>query len=300
MKVKYFNHQRVLYPLLMLIMVLIFLCATLSNSYANKEYHDNSPALPNLTKFYKAYWMGMHVGDIISQISQDKNGAYYIESRIQSRGIAKRFLKYWSVSKSLVNIDDSGNISSQYFFTKSATKRKTREINLSYDEAGNLAGEEVIPPDNRKKRPFVEDDLKYIATDPHSIILVSRKKIKESLDNNISNFSIPVYDGRRLTNVDFNIIGKKNISYNSNDTEVIHVIIQRQAISGYTEREIKRMETENPPINIYLENNDTMLPLIVRAKAPIGSAYIRLVKECVDINSCHKPATTYVKASDVR
>ena len=59
------------------------------------------------------------------------------------------------------------------------------------------------------------------------------------------------------------------------------------------------MKDENPVIDMYLEDNELLLPVKAIANAPIGSATAVLERECYDISSCETTPASYAYVGSI-
>lgn len=281
--------------IIVFIIITFSLAIGLGSSHLTAAPINEESQVANLqiSRWYKVYWLGMHVGDLMSEIKETKPGVYAIESRLHSRGIAKRFTKFWSIAKSHSVLSNKGDLLPSNFTNRSNLRKKKRQISINYQHEGRIASEQVTPPDNRKKRPAVATEKKLGAVDPHTAILLAHKKIRQALVTGKNVFTIPLYDARRLSHLHFTVHGRKIIEHQDNDTKVIHVSVKRDLIAGYTNNEHKRLKKENPVIDIYLEDNATMMPIQALATAPIGSANVVLERECYSLDSCRSTPKDY-------
>ena len=282
----------------LIIASLLFIIINIPNSDAATNKHQESDLL-HITRWYKIYWLGMHVADLVSEIKEEKKGLFHIESHINTKGMVKRLTKYKSITKSYSLKNSMGNFIPDNFESSSRLRKKRRTIEINYNDTGLIDKEKVIPADNRLKRPAVDNTLKIDSVDPHTAILVAHKEIRKALVSNNEEFSIALYDARRMSKLNFTVHGRKIIKHNDKDIRAIHVSFYREAVAGYTGREKERMENENPIIDIYLEDNEMMLPIKALAEAPIGSASAILERQCYDILSCESTPADYAYVATI-
>jgi hypothetical protein len=253
---------------------------------ANAEDTKN-PAqnMGNLTKLYEVYWLGMHVGDLTTEVKKLENGLYQLSTHMKSLGLARKLSKYWSVTESTSKLNDDGTIEPVVFSTYSRLKKKHRKINIEFT-GGTVASEAVNPPDNPVKRPAVASDLKQGAVDPHSAILLAYHKFRENLVLGNKRFGFNVYEGRRLHQMLFEIKGRVIKKIYGNKLRVIHVRMSRNPLAGFTGREIERMQKEEPVFDIFVSDDNEKLPILFEASAPIGTAKIILAANCRQLKGC--------------
>jgi hypothetical protein len=259
---------------LLTVLLVLFTTTSAIGDGFNKKNHLNS------TKLYKVYWSGIHVADLIINIENDS-----IFANIESYGIVKKVSKYRSSFKSQFeyNNDHYKPIS---YYTEFEMRNGSKTINIQYSPDGTIKNEVVTPPDKRSKRPAVKDILKNNSADPLTAFMISRQLIKENLAKNNTKFSLNIYDGRRLSRLDFQIHGKYERKINESIRKIVKVSFKRIAIDGYTQNELRRMPKEEPLFTLYLSDDETLLPLKADAEAKLGTAVILYEKDCISFTAC--------------
>ncbi|MDB2415273.1 DUF3108 domain-containing protein [Rickettsiales bacterium] len=247
------------------------------SSFAATDDTDKLQTAP----WYKVYWGGFHIANLWTEITDGQ-----IKAVIESYGLVKTLSKYESSTKSSY-IKKDNRFLPAHFQTIFKQRHGSRSIDIKYNDSGNIKDEAVIPPDNRLKRPAVEDAKKKNAVDPLTAILVARQKIKNGLKNGNDKFSINMYDGRRLSELDFTIYGKQQKTIKNRQYDVIKIDFKRLPIEGYTDNELKRFKSEEPVFTLYLEDNDLMLPIKAEADAPLGTAVLLMEKDCLTLSQCN-------------
>lgn len=230
-------------------------------------------------QLYQVYWKGLHIGDFRVEIN---NGS--ISSEIQSYGTAKKISKYSNSASSKFHKEGDTYIPTSYY-TYLTQRQGDKKVNVNYDATGNITKESVVPPDKAYKRPPVKNESKKGTVDPLTAALIARDKISDALAKGETKFNFNIYDGRRLSRLDFTILGKDKIKALDKDQDVVKVNVRRSAIEGYTNNELKRMQGEEPDILVYL-STETLLPVKANAEAILGQADFKLVKECESLEQC--------------
>jgi hypothetical protein len=249
----------------------------------------------NVTRWYKAYWMNAHVGNMFVQI-EEKDGLYYMTSRLEAKGMAK-VTKYRNETRSVLKKTAAGYQPVE-FHNKSNLRKKTRAIDLYYDAKGQLLKEAVTPADHPGKRPPVELTLKMSALDPHTVVLIAHQQIRDAVKaGKKQEIHFPIYDGRRLGDYKLIVQGKVVDEFNGKKQSAIRVTLSREAVAGFTTGELKRMKEEDPVIDLYLSDDAQMLPIKAYAKAPIGHAVAVLERECYGIDRCEETPANYKAAA---
>lgn len=259
------------------ILLLIFLILVpISNSSASAG--DNETL--TVARWYKVYWGGLHVADLVAGI----NGSRF-DTIIKSYGIVKKFSNYSSSTTSYFDVEN-GKYIPKSFFTEFQQRKRHRTIDIKYNENGGILDEAVNPPDNRAKRPAVDVTLKDGSVDPLTAVMIAREKIRESLENGNTAFSFNMYDGRRLASLDFKLNGRKKTTVNGKEHDVIEVTFRRNPIAGFTHNELKRMKSEEPDFTLYLSDDENLLPVKADMDAELGVAVLLLERECKSISEC--------------
>ena len=278
-----------------LLILLFFTCFVYSTQLA---YADDTPKISNtkddskvsrkiltedlnVKRWYKVYWAGIHIANLLAQSSGNK-----IDALIDSRGIVKKVSKFSSDTSTVFNFDGN-SYTPVSFHTKFRLKNKTREINIEYDESGTITKDSVVPPDRRSKRPAVPESMKKNTFDPLTSFMKARYEIKNNLAKGQNKFTIDMYDGRRLSKLNFEIVGKfKDYNINNVKRDVIKAYFKRESVAGYTSNELRRAKKEEPLFTLYISDDEYFLPIKVDAKAPLGSVVILFEKECEALEEC--------------
>lgn len=218
---------------------------------------------------YSVHWNGMYIADLFADIKEGN-----LSAKIESYGLVKKVSKYSSQYNTKF-IKNGDNYISQSYHNSFTQRRGDKVIDIKYNKKGEVISDVITPPDNRAKRPAVEDTLKNQAYDPLTAVLVAHKAIKDAVKKQENEFYIKIYDGRRLARLDFKIYGHEEIIINGKKRRVIEVSFKRAPIQGFTNNELKRMHKEEPDFTLYLDEND-FLPIKAEAEAPIGNAMLLL------------------------
>jgi hypothetical protein len=244
----------------------------------------NAKVIPSDTvktvRWYKVYWSGIHVADLKADVKEDG-----LDAIIESYGIVKKISKYESKFKTKFQYVEGEFVPNSYY-TEFQQRNGSRKIDIKYNNDGVVSEEKVVPPDNRAKRPAVDDNLKQDAFDPLTAFMAARKMLKESLAKGEDQFELKMYDGRRLAKLVFNIEGRFDRNIKGNKHKVIKVTFKRKPIEGFTNNELKRMKGEEPIFTLYLSDDEKLLPLKADAEAPLGTAVLLFEKECLSIDEC--------------
>jgi len=245
-------------------------------------------------RLYPVYWQGVDVGELVVKIHEQGNN-FHIEAHIRSKGIAEGISGYLSDTMSdLTLLGDK--ISPISFKTDFTLKKKSRHIEIKYGSGGEVSYEENNPPEDRNKRPVVAKNLKDGVYDPLSAALLAREKLRQmrasgQLEKGKSNFTIPIYDGRRRSDLEFTVYGREILKLGwqkigGGKISVIHIGFINKPVAGYTKNEIRDLPTQNPIINAYVSDDELLLPVKGDGETRIGFAYGTLKNECTKFAGC--------------
>ena len=236
---------------------------------------------PEATRLYRVYWSGLHIADLAASVKGNK-----VDTIIESYGIVRKVSKYRSKTQSKFDFAD-GRFVPLSFYAEFTQRNGGRSIDIKYDESGNIIHEKVTPPDKRYKRPAVEDEMKINTVDPLTAFLAARLKLIENMQAGKQNFSFNMYDGRRLSRLDFKIKGRYERDFEDHGKQkIIEVAFRRNPVAGYTDNELERIDGEEPDFTVFLTDDDKLLPIKVDAKAKLGTAVLLYDKDCDDIEVC--------------
>lgn len=255
-------------------LVIFIICLFANSAFASE----------NIAALYRIYWMNLHVGDLVAEISANENEVRFTNI-MRARNIAKKAGNFRSKTITNAAFDGEKFIPSS-FYTSNSLRKRTRNIEIKYDESGNIISEKINLKEDPSKRLSVENILKSDAYDPLTIALNMRKIIFQYKNHPSYKFMMKLYEGRRLSELNFTIIGTEKIDINGNLTELVHISLYRHPIAGFSKDELANMDNEEPDVDIYLSNDDDMIPVKVVAKAKIGSAIAYLEKKCNKLADC--------------
>jgi len=215
---------------------------------------------------------------------EQQSDYYKVKGDIKVTGIVKMFTQH----SSHTTVDGSGdnfNYPARAYETRYRTKKKHKYVKLIY-ESNTVKTEVLEPPENPAKRPVVPNTLKKNSYDPLSFILKMRMEIISALKSNKKDFSLNVYDGRRLTKANFNIIGRKAIRLDGKKTDVVIATVKRELTAGFTESEREDYSAYEPVITIYFSDDARFIPLKFETSFWLGTLSATLIKECRTGESC--------------
>lgn len=233
--------------------------------------------------YYEASWSGVNFGKIGIEIKEQADKAD-VTCDIASSGIMNLFVRH-SSHTTLKATGHNFTYPDRVYESNYFTRKKARHVKLTYKN-NKIAEQVVEPPDNRDKRPAVPDDDINSAYDLMSFLLQMRSEIAAAHKNGKTEFSINAYDGRRLTQGDFKILGKKVIKIAGQEQETLMVNARRKFLAGYTKSELDDYNPKEPSMTIYFSNDEKLIPL--RMEIPFFMQVISatLVKRCEKTGEC--------------
>ncbi len=240
---------------------------------------QNQPLPTPLHRYYTVTWSGLHVGDLHVSItpSKEEEADYHAKASLRARGLAHMVSGYGVDMHTTVIQQDAQSLpyagyQPKIFRTSGVLRAKRRDIHVTYDEAGHRTHYTNQPKENPAKRPPITDAQAKDTLDPITLGLVARKQIYQAVLEKRSRFTLPLFDGRRLSNITFTIKG-------ITQSKLLHVAIKRDVVAGYTQNELKKIEKGPTTIHLYLSTQD-WLPVKARGKSPLGNAWLQLEKDC--------------------
>jgi Protein of unknown function (DUF3108) len=235
----------------------------------------------DFTKKYNLRYLTFDVANFYGDLKPIEKTNDYTKYQFKFYSKANGFIDYvfnWmSYQVSEVRVYKN-KVVPESFKSKINLKKKTKEILLDYDNNGRISFEKVTPPDNRAKRPAVENKLKAGSFDPLSIVLEARRLVMNAFDNNsfdkngIYNFTLALYDGRKRTDVNFELSNKKT-------NGLYYLKFTMKSVAGYTNNELKDIKKGERIIGIYIDP-ETFTPVTATGWSPLGTAKARLVTDC--------------------
>lgn len=232
----------------------------------------------NLKGFYEFRFSAVPIGRMGIEAEQDSS-AYAMTIDITTVGVARLFTKHSSHTTVTGTGDDIA------YQTNYRTKDKKKSVKMA-QKNGEFTAENVQPPDNRAVRPAVPPEMKKGAFDPLSLNLALRAGVWDALPSENKHFSVNVYDGRRLTQVDATVADKKIIRLDGRKVPAIRVAVRRKPLAGFTQSELTDIDPKEPTLWIYYSDDGRLIPLHLEMGFLFGKLTATLVKECLTEESC--------------
>lgn len=245
------------------------------------------PLLPyNDIGLYHISWSGVPVGFLLIDADETTEG-YHIDVRTKATGILRMATRH-SSSMTTKGIKKDGKYLPQHFETTFKLRDDTRHITLDFDAKGKLTHETNEPPEPEWKRPKVESSLKEYALDPLTAFYAHRPLIHRALREKQERFTLRYYDGRRLTDLHYEVNGLTTTEVGKQKTQVLAVTVTREAIAGYRDKELKEMKGKDMKLQLFFSTDGKFLPLRFIVDAKMGAFYASYVRSCANFEDCAK------------
>lgn len=225
------------------------------------------------------YWSGFAIADFVTAFIPDTKGNVKSTAIITTSGLAKAITRYSSETNS-VSSYNKGAYKPVSYKTRFNFRKRTRDIAITYNEDGSVKTYRNEPKENPGKRKPVDAKATTGAYDPLTAFLVARKKVIDTYRGGAKKFSLPMYDGRRRSNIAFEVMGEEK--------GLVHVAFKEVPVAGFTDNERKeKKERGDTTIHVYL-SKDNFMPVRARGVSMVGEAYGVMVKKCATLEECQK------------
>ena len=252
------------------------------NAQAQELLHPLKP-LEHAVR-YGVVWSGIHVADLIVE-AEETPGRYRMRAVIDTFGIANVAGQFAS-DNAVRGTMNPQEVFPREYVTRFNMRKQSRTITIRYDAAGKLLGETAEPPENREKRPEVPLNLKESAIDPLTAVYMVRARVQEAVIKGQQHFTVPMFDGRRRSDLEFTVEGVKTMNVRGRPMPVVVVWFTRKAVAGYTANEIRDLAKKEPRITLYLSTDGRLIPIYAEGTALLGKAQGYLEQECATLTEC--------------
>lgn len=248
------------------------------------------PPLPplqpyNSHAYYDVSWSGIRVGGMVIDASEDAD-SYAMTLKMKSDGLAWVLTKHHSTT-TVEGIRRGGRYLPQRFETWFTLRKKTRHIVLDYDRQGRLVHEINTPPEDPNKRKPVPLELKREVVDALSVFFVQRPLLYEALEQGKERFTLRMYDGRRLTDMNYQVKGRQHVDWNNRKTAAVVFALSRTPVAGFKKSELEDLQNKkDPAVTFYLSDDGTLTPLRIVIDASAGRFYGNFRQNCASAEAC--------------
>jgi hypothetical protein len=200
-------------------------------------------------------WAGISLGELTLTMQQE--GKHYkMQTEGKTGGIVRLFSRHSSVTKVEGNFSEPDVYHPLSYRSDYIDNGDKRLIAIEYDEKGLPLKETIVPP-REESRPLVLEEEKKGSVDILTGFFQMRDRLQWALQKQKKDFSVTVYDGKRLFRVDAIIEKPAAIvtlhDYDDKELPAIKLVLKRHPLAGYKEKELRKMKERNPVISLYIE-----------------------------------------------
>ncbi len=266
----------------------IFICfigLSLFSAPATAAETNAIPALAplNYKVIYAFSYAGVNFGKTGIEISQTPT-QYDITCDVTSTGIVNAFVKH-SSHTTVKATGEGGHYDALVYESNYQTKKKPKYVHMTVKN-GEITEEQALPPDNRATRPEVSKEQKDKAVNPLSLIFAMRQGLHDAMVAKKDSFSLLLYDGRRLTQVNFAVIGNTSVPIDKVNTDVVQVDISRKLLEGWTQSELGDGKAKEPVVHAYFSRDARFIPILFEVPMWLGTIRASIAKVCTSDDSC--------------
>ncbi len=223
---------------------------------------------------YDFDWNKIPLGALAIE-GHETDTAYTLRTVIKSKGLVSLFAQHTS-DTSVQGHKSAGRYLPTVYETNYQTRNKPKHIKIVSDGAGHIMQETIDPPD--AGRPQASAGEKNAASDLLTTVFLIRARLGAALSGTNKRYDMDMYDGRRITHLHFEVIGKGTHAVHGKKRSTIHVLASRAPGSGYTAKELGRMKSE-PSMQIYFSDDAALIPLAMEIDY-LGTIRGELVTPC--------------------
>ncbi len=263
----------------------VIVCSALVFSGMADGRAEDAPL--NLGLYYEVTWNDIHIADFQVSLNPAKGDPNAAEMCVVIRtgSIASLAGGYASDTRARLHYTGAESYKPVRYHTAFKLKKKARDIKLHYNAEGNrIAAEINTPPENPGKRAKVSATQKKGALDPLALVLAARERLikltKGVPDIAGKNFTLPMYDGRRRSDMRFDVQARMADG-------IIPVSVTEIAVAGYSKSELEDRDKARPLVTLYI-SPERYIPVRAQGASFFGTSWVKLVKECATAEACVK------------
>lgn len=214
---------------------------------------------------YNLYATGVKVGHL-TLWWEEQGSTYKATFSLKTAGLVRFFKKQDRYAQTLGRLNYAGErviLMPNHFHSTSRSKRKTRVIDIDYDEKGNVVKTVVTPPDNPAVRPLVSREGKNGGLDP----MTAFQLLFSAAVQGRKNESATIFDGRRLTRM--MLTPSEDNPFRCGTCTVYS--LSRQPVEGFDAGDIEDFEKGDPPMRIAIDPALSRFPFGAQAKLTWGT-----------------------------
>lgn len=233
----------------------------------------------NQKSYYRISWNGLTLGRIRITASE-KDGNYNLLVDTKSKGIANVFSPFETIA-SAEGVREDGRYIPRRYYSKAirSDEGKNRQTEITYDSTGMILKRARTPLDDPSWRPEVPIAEINRAPDPVTAFLQMRHQLMRNVGQGIRETTVMTYDGRRYAGFTVNAIQAGTTLIDGEMKPVVHTVITRQPINGYTPKEWKKFKKGDPTVYAWFSADEAFIPLKIEISLMIGVLRIQLTEE---------------------
>lgn len=223
---------------------------------------------------YSFSWAGIPLGRLALSI-QEKDKAYELRLQVASGGIVNIFTSHDNETVARGGVDDAG-YHPAFYESHYTTKKKARHVRLQYDGKGKNTEVFNDPAEDRARRPEVEEKLRDGSYDPLTALMVMRA----------GGTGFRGFDAKRLYEVTPEKGEAQQVKAAGRQQLAVPYILRRAPLGGLTEKEKKVYAKGEPPLSLFLSDDERRVPLMMSMPVMLGHVVGVLTKECREWQDC--------------
>lgn len=248
---------------------------------------DEGPVTAAL--WYKFYWSGLYIGDVVFGAEEAEDGAYTLRFSVESGGLVRMITNFYGRAHSRGTRKD-GEYQPEILRNRFNVKNEIRNMALYYDADGTITDRMYDPPIKRWKRPDVPPELRDNVPDPLSAGMIIHKRIAQALRNGDTTFTQRIYDGHRLADFHFEVLGNTVLDMKKRRYTGYKVRFSRTPIAGYKTSELEEAGTHDAKVDVIFTDDGRLIPIRITGTALMGTAVGHLNKVCHTFEACEQAA----------
>ncbi len=233
----------------------------------------------NTAQRYRVTWAGLHVGDLIIGFRELGSNRCRMQTAIQAYGIVEKISQFKAETEAEMTCLEDGTVQPLTYNSSSRLRDRIRNISFEYDPQGMMRNYVIDPAESPGKRPEIPAKQLQNSYDGLTLAVAVRSHIRRAVERDgPKQFSLPLFDGRKLLNLHFTMIGLTT-------DRLIHVSMRTEPVAGYNEKDLRKYKERDMQIAIYVDP-DTYLPVKARGYSSKGTAYAILEENCFSFEAC--------------
>lgn len=261
-------------------LLLLFPALLFMGSFAMAAEAVSPPPLQplNFEARYDGTFTGVKLGRLRIDMKEDKE-SYELKLDTKLSGLARVFSEMRSFAQA--RGIKKGQTYLPQFYESTEEKNgdpKAREAWIKYDEKAAIAERFRNPMDDPYWRPIVPIADANTGVDPISAYMLLRPKLQQILDKPGQQTFVRTYDGARLAEMNFRVVGRTSIEIMDKKMPVVDTTLTRALLDGYTPKEKRKFKEGDPEIHIYFSDDARLLPVKATIALPAGSFHIALAE----------------------